>query len=409
MLIHTPAVTRGVGGGNSRWQCLMAAALAIVLVGSALAQAPAAPGGAGSAPSPEQLEQLVGRIALYPDDLIAIILPAATNPLQVVQAERFLEKRKQDPKLPIDENWDDAVKALVNYPEIVKSMSDDLDWTAALGEAVAADQGAVLEAVQAFRRKTQAAGNLKSDPKQVVVVEKEVIRIVPADPQVIYVPQYNPTVVVVSGGYSSWGYYPAPYPVYYYPYPPGAAFATGLIWGAAIGAAWNGGHYTTHYGGYGNANININRNTNINVNNRNTNINGNRPSQLPAGSTPWKSNKTPGQVSGVAGRGSQTRVGYGSSGGGSGGGASRPAARPSNNLGGNSSGTRPSTNYGNSGAARPQTQQPRANSDAFSGYGSGRQAQQDSARGAASRSSQPSGGQARASGGRAAGGGRRPR
>jgi hypothetical protein len=408
MLIHTPAVTRGTGW-NSRWQSLMAAALAIVLAGSALAQAPAAPGSAGSAPSPEQLEQLVGRIALYPDDLIAIILPAATNPLQVVQAERFLEKRKQDPKLPIDENWDDAVKALVNYPEIVKSMSDDLDWTAALGEAVAADQGAVLEAVQAFRRKTQAAGNLKSDPKQVVVVEKEVIRIVPADPQVIYVPQYNPTVVVVSGGYSSWGYYPAPYPVYYYPYPPGAAFATGLIWGAAIGAAWNGGHYVTHYGGYGSANININRNTNINVNNRNTNINaGNRPSQLPAGSTPWKSNKTPGQVSGIAGKGSQTRVGYGSSGGGSSGGASRPAPRPSSDFSGNSGAGRPSTSYGNSGAARPQTQQPRANSDAFGGYGSGRQAQQDSARGAASRSSHPSGAQTRASGGRA-GGGRRPR
>ncbi len=82
-------------------------------------------------------------------------------------------------------------------------MSGDLDWTAALGEAVVADQGEVLEAVQAFRRKTQAAGNLKSDPKQTVVVEKEVIKIVPADPQVIYVPQYNPTTVVVSGGYSS--------------------------------------------------------------------------------------------------------------------------------------------------------------------------------------------------------------
>ena len=115
----------------------------------------------------------------------------------MVQADRFLDKRKTDPKLPIDEKWDDSVKALVNYPEVVKMMSGDLDWTAALGEAVVADQGEVLEAIQAFRRKTEAAGNLKSDDKQVVVVEKEVIKIVPADPQVIYVPQYNPTTVVV--------------------------------------------------------------------------------------------------------------------------------------------------------------------------------------------------------------------
>src|SRR4029453_706797 len=202
------------------------------------------------------------RIALYPDDLVAIILPASTNPLQIVQADRFLAKRKTDPKTPINDKWDDAVKSLVNYPEVITSMSADLDWTAALGEAVVADLGEVLQAVQAFRRKTQAAGNLKSDSKQTVVVEKEVITIVPADPQVIYVPQYDPNAVVVSG-YPYWGYYPTAYPVYYYPYAPGAAFAAGLIWGAAIGAIWGGGHYVSHYGG--NNTINIDRNTNINT------------------------------------------------------------------------------------------------------------------------------------------------
>ncbi len=252
---------------------VLAAALAVALittfVGSPVfaqevAAATAAPGLA-----PEELEKLVARIALYPDDLVALILPASTNPLQIVQADRFLAKRKTDPKAPLDDKWDDSVKSLLNYPEVVTAMSSDLDWTAALGEAVVADQGEVLEAVQAFRRKTQSAGNLKSDPKQTVVVEKEVIKIVPTDPQVIYVPQYNPTTVVVSGGYSSWGYYPAPYPVYYYPYPPGAALATGLIWGAAIGAAWNGGHWGANYGG-GNNNINVNRNTNINTGDINT-------------------------------------------------------------------------------------------------------------------------------------------
>ena len=129
---------------------------------NALAQAPAAPAGAAPPQSAQDLDNLVGRIALYPDDLVAIILPASTNPLQLVQADRFLDKRKTDPKLPVDEKWDDAVKSLLNYPDVVKMMSGDLDWTSALGEAVVADQGAVLDAIQAFRRKAQAAGNLKS-------------------------------------------------------------------------------------------------------------------------------------------------------------------------------------------------------------------------------------------------------
>jgi hypothetical protein len=130
-----------------------------------------------------------------------------------------------------------------------------------------ANQSAVLEAVQSFRRKAQSAGNLKSDTKTVVVVEKEIIKIEPADPQVIYVPQYNPSTVVVYGT-PYWGYYPAPYPSYYYPYAAGATFAAGLIWGAAISPHGAANHYAAHYGG-GNNNININRNTNINTGNIN--------------------------------------------------------------------------------------------------------------------------------------------
>src|SRR6266550_3563407 len=139
----------------------LATCIALIAASLAAAQAPAASGNAAEAPAPEELEKLVAPIALYPDDLVAIILPASTNPLQLVQADRFLDKRKADPKLPIDDKWDDSVKALVNYPDVVKMMSGDLDWTSALGEAVVADQGAVLEAIQAFRRRAQAAGNLK--------------------------------------------------------------------------------------------------------------------------------------------------------------------------------------------------------------------------------------------------------
>lgn len=391
MMTHCSAPTAAGNGSRPRCLAIVAALVAIVCATNVSAQAPAAPGGTASAPSATELENLVSRIALYPDDLIAIILPAATNPLQVVQAESYLAKRKTDPNLPLNEKWDDAVKSLLNYPEIVKTMSDDIDWTAALGEAVVADQGPVLEAIQAFRRKTQAAGNLKTDDKQVIVVEKEVITIVPADPQVIYVPQYNPSTVVVTGGYSSWGYYPAPYPVYHYPYPPGAALATGLIWGAAIGAAWNGGRYATTYGG--NANINVSRNVNINTGNINTgNVNVNRggsASQLPAGGTSqWKPNKKPGQVSSTAGRTSATRAGYAAPAGGS---ALAAAGRPS---------TQPA-------AAGSAKRAAASGANAFGGYGSGRQTQMDSSRGAASRGSMAGAGARPTRGGARAGGGGR--
>jgi hypothetical protein len=303
----------------------------------------------------EELGKLVGPIALYPDDLVGIILPASTFPVQIVQADRFLDKRKADPKLPVDDKWDDSVKSLLNYPDVVNKMSEDLDWTTALGEAVVADQGAVIEAVQAFRRKAQGAGNLKSDDKQVVTIEQEIVYIEPADPQVIYVPQYNPTTVVVASPTPVYAYYPTPYPSYYYPYPPGAALATGVIWGAAIGAAWGG----NHYGCCGDVNINVDRNTNVN---RSTSRSAGGARQS-GGGTAWKSGKQPGQVSGSVGR-------------------SAPTARAGDARAG----------AGASGAGRASPQATgagggRAGGDAFGSYGSGRQTQLDSSRGASSRSS----------------------
>jgi hypothetical protein len=402
----------------------VAALVGALFAAHVVAQAPVAPTAAAAVPSEQDLETLVGPIALYPDDLVAIILPASTNPLQIVQADRFLDKRKTDPKAPVDEKWDEAVKSLLTYPEVVKKMSSDLDWTAALGEAVVADSGEVMAAVQAFRRKVNAAGNLKTDDKQKVVVEKEVITIVQSNPEVIYVPQYNPTTVVVYGGYSSWGYYPAPYPVYYYPYPPGAAFAAGVVWGAAMGAIWSGGHYGC---GWGNNDININRNTNINVDRTNISA-GNRPSQG-GGSSQWKSNKQPGQVSSSVGKAApSTRAGdargggggasastrAGDSRGGAGGGAGAGAGA---GAGGARPSTQPSAGAGRDSATRSQPSSATRGSggSAFdSGGSSGRQTQMDSSRGASSRSSMssgasarpsPSGGGARAGGG--GGGGRR--
>ncbi len=371
---------------RTAWSAVAAIGMAILFSATALAQAPAAASGAAP-PAEGDLTQLVGRIALYPDDLVAIILPASTSPLQIVQADRYLDKRKSDPKLPIDDKWDDPVKSLLNYPDVVKMMSNDLDWTSALGEAVVADQGAVLESVQVFRRQAQAAGNLKSDTKQVVKSEKEVIIIEPADPQVVYVPQYNPSTVVVYGA-PAWGYYPTPYPSYYYPYAPGAAMAAGVIWGAAIGAAWSGNHY-----GWGGGNdININRNTNISTggNTINRGQGGGQASQ-------WKSSKQPGQVSSSVGKTAPAnRVGDARGGAGaSAGGGARASAQPAGGYdrgGGAGAGDRAGAGAG--GGARPSTQ-PAAGGgsrggggdSAFGGYNSGRQTQMDSSRGASSRSS----------------------
>jgi uncharacterized protein DUF3300 len=373
---------------------LFAAFALVALATNVAAQAPAAEGGAGPALSAEELATLVGPIALYPDDLVAIILPASTNPLQLVQADRYLEKRKKDPKAPIDDKWDDPVKSLLNYPDVVKMMSADLDWTTALGEAVVADQGDVIDAVQAFRRQVKAAGNLKTDDKQVVKVEKEIIYIEPADPQVIYVPQYNPTVVVVQSPAPVYAYYPTPYPSYYYPYPPGAAMAAGVIWGAAIGAAWSG----NHYGCCGDTNINVNRNTNINSGNINSgNVNrgggGNRGGANAGGGSAWKSNKQPGQVSNSVGKtGASARAGDSRAGAGGAGasGAGRGGASAQATGAGRGGASAQSTGAGRGGASAQSTGASRGGAsgggDAFKSSGSGRQAQQDSARGSSSRS-----------------------
>jgi hypothetical protein len=361
------------------------------------------------------MDALVGPIALYPDDLVAIVLPAATNPLQLVQADRFLQKRKDNPGLALDEGWDDSVKSLLNYPDVVQMMSADLDWTSALGEAVVADQGAVLEGVQSFRRRAKAAGHLNSDDKQVVQVEKEVITIVPANPEVIYVPQYVPSTVVVVGT-PVYGYYPTPYPSYYYPYAPGAALAAGVIWGAAMGAIWSGGRYVSHYGGYGgNNNINVNRNVNIN----NGNINTGNINRSGNGNTAWKSNKQPGQVSNSIGKSTannrvgDARVSGGSTRAGAGTASPRPSTRPAgdSSLSAASRATSPSgganRSTSNSMQSRPSSASSGRSGDAFGGYSSGHQTQRDSSRGAASRGSNPSGGARSGGGSRSSGGGRR--
>jgi hypothetical protein len=177
------------------------------------------------------LEVLVGPIALYPDDLLAIVLPASAYPLQLIDAARFLEELESDPSLQPDPEWDDSVVALLNYPEVIELLNEDIDWTWRLGEAVVAQQRDVVSAIEVFRDRAYAAGNLKSDSYQNVTRDEGVIEITPVVEDVIYVPYYEPERVVVYQPRPVYYYYPRSYPVYYYPYTSAYAFDRGFFWG----------------------------------------------------------------------------------------------------------------------------------------------------------------------------------
>jgi Protein of unknown function (DUF3300) len=222
-------------------------AFGVLAIGAAVATL--RPAAAQEAPavglaSAEELHEIVGPIALYPDDLVAIVLPASTYPLQIVQAARFLEDRERDSSLEPNEEWDDSVVALLNYPEVVKLLNDDLDWTYDLGTAVLNQRADVLDAIQGFRDEAYAAGNLRSDERQTVAVADDTIEITPADPEVIYVPYYEPERVVVYQPAPVYYYYPRPYPVYYYPYPAYHNFYTGFFWGVStwFSIGWHSHH-----------------------------------------------------------------------------------------------------------------------------------------------------------------------
>ena len=236
---------------------------------------------------PAQLDSLVAPIALYPDPMLAQTLAASTYPLEVIQLQQWLVKNPalKDKALAdavMKQPWDPSVQALAALPEVVKRLADDIQWTTDLGNAFLAQQSDVMDAVQRMRKKAQDTGNLKSTEQQKVetkVIEsKSVIVVEQANPQVVYVPSYDPVVVYGPPIY--------PYPPIYYPpagyYAAGIAISFGV--GMMMGAAWGGGW------GWGcNNEININNNNNFN---RNSNIGGNRPSQQAArgGDSSWKHN-----------------------------------------------------------------------------------------------------------------------
>src|SRR5262249_38640077 len=247
-------------------------------------QAAQAPAPEGEAPTdappfkPEELEQIVAPIALYPDPLVAQTMMASTYPLEVIQAARLMKSKPGLKDTALNEelkkyDWDDSVKSLCSFPQVLELMNEKIDWMQKLGDAFLGQRKDTMDAIQRLRAKAQGQGNLQSNEQQKVIVEnapppqpgqpapeqQTIIKIEPTNPQVVYIPSYNPTVV-----YGAW---PPAYPPYY-PYPPGYAWGAAALSfgvGMAVGAAvWGGCNW-----GHGDVDINVNKSNNFtnNVNN----------------------------------------------------------------------------------------------------------------------------------------------
>ncbi len=322
----------------------------------AAAATPVPPPAAAAKRSAAELEKLAMPIALHPDPLISIILPAAVYPVEIVLAARFVQDTNNVSKVDA-QPWEENVKAVAKFPELVAKMNADLDWTVALGQAFLDQRKELMDTIQALRLKAQQAGTLKTSPQQVVtvtnaivekvieqqtvVVTNTIVQIQPSNTEVIYVPSYPPTV-----------YYPPAYPYYYGygydPYAPVVSFSAGFLWGAAISHHWN--HCDWHGG---DVNIDIDRNTNIDRGDRTNIRGGDRVNQLDrAGNRGtqqrWQPDQSRLQRSGAPTAKTRESRGWNNT---SGAGGARPGQQPS--FGGG--GARPSQQPAFSGPRGPDT------------------------------------------------------
>jgi hypothetical protein len=387
--------------------CLFASSLTAFAADQAAPAAnPAAPPAAPVKRSAADLEKLLAPIALYPDPLIATILPASVYPLEIVQAARFVADTNNLAKLDA-QPWDDNVKAVARVPEVIKKMNDDLAWTMELGEAFLAQDKDVMDAIQSLRAKAQQVGTLKTSPQQVVtvtnliiektveqkvvVVTNTIVQIQPANPQVIYVPTYNPAIV----------YYPPP-PAYVGP-PPVVSFAAGVAVGAIIA-----NNCDWHYGGcyHHDVDVHIDRNVDVNVN-RNANINRNAnvsTTSATGAQQKWQPDQSRLSKSGLpsASTSATSKQARGWSSGGAVPSTTSASTRPSTSATSTSrptasaGGSRPSPSPSVSSASTARG----FSGSAFGGASSGARASDASSRGASSRLG---GGGARGGGGRGAG------
>jgi hypothetical protein len=213
----------------------------------ALAVLAVAPAGAqsleGARYSQDELDQLLAPIALYPDQLLMQMLIAATYPLEVVNAARFVQENPDLRGDALDEalagrNWDPSVQSLAAFPQVLAMMNDKLDWMQRLGDAFLVDQPRVMETIQALRQRAQATGNLQSTPQQSVLSQDSQILIEPVQPDYVYVPAYNPYIVYGpwwAPSYPPWFWYPPAI----YGYPVGVGIMAGVYFGNAWGISHN--------------------------------------------------------------------------------------------------------------------------------------------------------------------------
>lgn len=334
--------------------------------------APTPPPSSAAKRSAADLEKLVIPIALHPDPLIAILLPAAVYPVEIVQAARFVKETNNIPKID-EQSWDANVKAVAKFPELIAQMDADLAWTVELGQTFLDQPKELMDTIQALRAKAQKAGTLLNTPQQivtvtnivlvqtnvtqVVTVTNQVVQVQPANPQVVYVPTYPPTA-----------YYPPPSYVYD-PVAPLVTFGVGMAVGAIIAnnCDWHGGGIYVGGGGmvvwggggyHGDVDVDVNRNVNVNQNiNQSANVNrgerppaqsGNRAPSSGARPTPqptqqkWQPDQSRLRTSGAAGASAGTMESRG---------WSSASTRPSTQPG---VATRPAPSTGNVGA-RPST------------------------------------------------------
>jgi len=222
--------------------------------------------------SDEELDEMLAPIALYPDPLLAQMIPAATFFDQLEEAQRTLNG-KSDDNLIADQNWEVSVKSVAHYPQVLRLMVENQDRTIAIGQAYVSQPQDVSKSIQRLRTQAKDAGNLVTNKQQQVVTEGEAIKIVPAEPQVIYVPQYDPEVVYVDNGPSTGAVVAAT----------AISFGVGLAIGAWLNNdydyygrgiyyhGWNGGGWI----GANRTFVNVNRNVYINNSYRNINVNRN--------------------------------------------------------------------------------------------------------------------------------------
>jgi len=313
--------------------------------------------------SPDQLDSLVAPIALYSDPLLAQTLAASTYPLEIIQLQQWMERNKnlKDKALAdavAKQPWDPSVQALSATPDVVQRLAGNVQWTTDLGNAFLAQQSDVMDAVQRMRGKAESKGTLKTSAQQTVQTKtveggKQVIVVEPAQPDVVYVPSYDPEVV--------YGAAPAAYPYYPYTYP-GYYPGMGLAWGAAGFAlgAWAGGNWGNCDWGHGDVNINNNNNFNRNANrnvNRGQAGQGNRWQHNPQhrGNAPYGNRQTANKFGGQGaanrpGGGAGTRLGGGGAGIAGGGGAGTRPGGGGAGIAGGAAGTRPG---GGAAGARP--------------------------------------------------------